>query len=247
MKKVDDWVGILKLFTVSLIGRWIVKSAVLWGIILMGAAWASAEMRTWTARNGQTIEAEYVRDAAGKVWIRPVNGKVRAVPTAALSEDDQQYIYKQTLPKITVHVDDDISRSTVGSDIDNVAEEIRCTVEIRKTSHQPYPVDYEMLFFMLGMNIRRQEYYIAEKKIETFALVKKNDIFSFNGKLIRFEHDPDPPRGTRYEGYLLCVRTAEGKMLATKGRDKYLKQLNKLINSRVRSARFTKDFLPLKK
>ncbi len=93
---------------------------------------AFSEMRVWTSIKGDTLEAEYMRDASGKVWLKPIAGKTKIIPIAALSDEDQLYILKRKPPKIEIEVDDDIERGTVGADIDNVQENLRITVEIKK-------------------------------------------------------------------------------------------------------------------
>ena len=45
------------------------------------------EMRTWTAQAGQTIEAEYIRDSMGQVWLKVAGGKQKKVPIEALSKE----------------------------------------------------------------------------------------------------------------------------------------------------------------
>lgn len=218
------------------------KRVILMIYVICTALLLKAEMRIWTGKNGQTFEAEYVRDASGKVWLKPQQGKTRVVPVDALTQEDQNYILKKTLPKLEAHVDDDIKRSTVGSDIDNVAADIRHSVEIKKTSRMPYPVEYEMFFCVLAMDIRYKEYYIAEKHTEKFSLDKKGDIFRFKGMDHYFEYDPDPAWGTRYEGYVLTVKTVEGIELLTKGPDKFLKHVQKLKEGDVKRTRFRKNF-----
>ncbi len=130
-----------RLFLLCVVAFWVVRAA-------------SAEMRVWTSVKGDTIEAEYMRDTSGKVWLKPAKGKTKAVPISALCEEDRIYILKQKPPKIKIEVDDDVDRGTVGSDIDNVRENIRITVEIEKTSKAPYPTEYEVLFFVVAENIR---------------------------------------------------------------------------------------------
>ncbi len=211
-------------------------------VALVTAAWA--ELRIWTGKNGQTIEAEYVRDASGKVWLKPVTGKTKVVPINALCEEDQNYILKKKLPKIEIEVDDDIKRSTVGADIDNVAAEMKCSVTITKTSRNPYPVDYEVSFYVLAMHIRYKEYFIADKIVETFSLDEKSKkSVTFTGKQLNFEYDPDPPWGTRYEGYAVVVKTTEGAMLATKGKDKFVERVHLFKDAKV-GTRFTRNFEP---
>jgi hypothetical protein len=211
--------------------------------LLMVGVGAGAEMRIWTSAKGDTIEAEYVRDAAGKVWLKPVKGKTKVVPIAALSKEDRLYIQRQTPPKIEIDVDDDISRSTVGSDIDNVREKITISVEIKKTSKAPYPTEYEVFFFAIAWDLRSEEYFLADKRIEKFVLDESNgNSFGFSGKRLQFERDPDPPWGRRYDGYLVCVKMDGGKVVATAGRDKYMKQFDVLVEGALNKTRFDERF-----
>ena len=207
---------------------------------------AFSEMRIWTSIKGDTLEAEYMRDASGKVWLKPVAGKAKIIPIAALSDEDQLYIMKRKPPKIEIEVDDDIDRGTVGSDIDNVQENLRFTVEVKKTSKAPYPAEYEVFYFIIAEDIRLEEFYIADKKNEKFTLEgSNNNSFSFSGQKLRFEHDPDPAWGNRYAGYLVCVKMDGDQIVASKGKDKYLKQLNALIKGNLRGTRFDSRFNPL--
>ena len=213
------------------------------GLIALFSMMASGfgETRTWTSQSGQAIEAEYVRDAVGSVWLKTSSGKQKRVPISALVQADQDYIYCKTLPKIRIEVDDDVARGTVGSDIDNVREEIRCTVKVIKTSKNPFPAEYEIQFFLLGYNIRDKEYILVEKVNKKFYLNSGNDnTFAFKGKRHNFEYDPDPPWGSRYEDYLVVVK-AKGKVLCTKGPSKYVKKLYKLAKAEQNS-RLDKDF-----
>ena len=205
-----------------------------------------AELRIWTGKNGQTIEAEYIRDASGKVWLKPAHGKNKVVPIEALCMEDQQYIQLKTLPKIEIHVDDDVDRGTVGSDIDNVKEEIRCTVKVTKTSKKPYPVEYEVHFFLMGFDIRDKQHILAEKISKKCKLDSSNaNTFSFAGDHHHFEYDPDPAWGNRYEGYLVVVQTADGSVLATKGRDKYMANYRRFLEAKKVPCRFDKNFVPV--
>lgn len=213
-------------------------------VLLMSMTVAAfGEMRVWTSIKGQSLEGEYVKDASGKVWIKPQQGKTKVVPISALIKDDQDYIALKKPPKIEINVDDDVDRGTVGSDIDNVKEEITCTVEVKKTSKNPYPVTYEVNFFLIGYDIEYKQYILAEKISKKFNLNSKNDnFFSFKGKTHFFEYDPDPAWGNKYEGYLVVVRTADGNILCSKGPNKFIDNFFKLLDAENVPCRFDERF-----
>jgi hypothetical protein len=55
------------------------------------------ERRTWTATNGKTLEASFVRMDGLTVVLRPDDGQLRFVPVSALSAADQALL--RTAPK----------------------------------------------------------------------------------------------------------------------------------------------------
>jgi O-glycosyl hydrolase len=63
-------------------------------ILTLTVAWDAAA-RTWTDKQGRTIEAEFVRVAQGKVVLSR-GGKVVTVPLADLSDADQKFIASKT-------------------------------------------------------------------------------------------------------------------------------------------------------
>lgn len=218
--------------------KWIVCLVVLLGTVVSGFG----EMRIWTSVEGQTIEAEYVRVSMGKVWLKTAAGGVKKIPIEFISEPDREYINLQTPPEIEIEVDDDIDRGTVGTDIDNVREELECTITINKISKKPYPMEYEAQFFLFGYDIESKEYILAEKITKTFALDdSNNNTYSFSGKHQRFEYDPSPAWGNKYDGYLVVVKTKDGKTISTKGHDRYLKNLSR-IKAQKEGTRFDKSF-----
>ena len=52
----------------------------------------SAELRTWTAINGNKVEAEFISNNKGQVALKMKTGKVFSVPLDKLSKEDQDFI-----------------------------------------------------------------------------------------------------------------------------------------------------------
>ncbi|MCY2963929.1 MAG: SHD1 domain-containing protein [Planctomycetota bacterium] len=61
-------------------------------VLFLSGTNAWAKMRTWTAKDGQTVKGEYVRIKDGSVVLKLNNGKVLPIPFANFSETDQDYI-----------------------------------------------------------------------------------------------------------------------------------------------------------
>lgn len=204
-----------------------------------------ADARIWTSTKGQMLEAEYIRDATGKVWLKTSNGKTKVIPISGLCAADKQYILMQKPPKVEIEVDDDVDRGTVGTDVDNVKELIQCSITINKTSRPPYPTEYEVFFYLIGYDIQTEQYILAERTTQKFKLNdSNNNTFSFTGESHHFEYDPDPKWGNRYEGYLVVVKTGDGKVLCHKGREKYFKIRSRLRTAKKVPCRFDKSFRP---
>lgn len=76
----------------------------LFAVVVLLAATAKGEVRTWTSAGGdESIEAEYVSVAGKNVELlrKDSNRKIK-VPIAALSEEDRQYVLCRNAPKVNV-------------------------------------------------------------------------------------------------------------------------------------------------
>lgn len=72
-------------------------------IFVLMTLMSRTEARSWTSRDGKTIEAEYVKVETGLVWLRGPNGREVSFPYNAFSEEDQGVImslYKEGQEKI---------------------------------------------------------------------------------------------------------------------------------------------------
>ena len=210
-------------------------------LFLFVVAIAHGEVRTWTAMSGQTIEAEYQRDTMGQVWLKMANGKQKKVPITALSKEDQDYIYRQTLPKIEITLDENISRGGRPGDIDDVVQKIQCEYQISKTSKRPYPGDLIVFYFSVSWDLAKKEFKVMEIHQKKFRLSDRNgNRYDFKGEPFELWHDPDdPPRGKKFEGMLVCIQTPDGKTVECRGRNlskKHIKYLKKAsVNDRFDS------------
>lgn len=219
----------------------IVGCIVLFGMVSLGFG----AMRTWTSLSGQTLEAEYVRDSMGKVWLKTSTGKVKQIPISGLSQVDRDYINLRHPPKLEIKADDNKKGLSVKGDIDNRKESLQFEVEIRKTSKQPYSEEMTAYLFVLGRDISDDEYILLDTQKESFVLTPaNNNSYTFKGKRVKLEYDPDPPWGEKYEGYLVCIKTSDGDILMFKGKKRFEKNLNILMKAKVND-RFDEDMRPL--
>ncbi|MDF7824967.1 SHD1 domain-containing protein [Pontiellaceae bacterium B12227] len=74
-----------------------------------------AEMRIWSDKKGNTIEAEFMSMMGSKVVLKTPQGKTIKVPAAGLSDADKKYLSENIPPKIKIEVDVDKDRETLSS------------------------------------------------------------------------------------------------------------------------------------
>jgi len=78
------------------------KTAAAFVFFTLSALSLLAESRTWTARDGRTIDAEYVSSTKDSVTVRKSNGTTLPIPLALLSDNDVTWVSNQPKPvKIT--------------------------------------------------------------------------------------------------------------------------------------------------
>ena len=63
----------------------------------------NAELRTWTAVNGNKVDAEFISNEKGIVKLKLNSGKVFEVPTNKLSKEDNEFIGSLTKPEGVNH------------------------------------------------------------------------------------------------------------------------------------------------
>ena len=68
-------------------------------IMLYLVSVCSAELRTWTAINGNKVEAEFVSSEKGVVKLKLKSGKVFEVPANKLSKEDNEFITSLAKPE----------------------------------------------------------------------------------------------------------------------------------------------------
>ena len=78
-------------------------------LILLGIASTSSKgeggMRTWTAKNGQTLEAEFVKFKYGTVYLKKADGKMTTISLAVLSEEDKKFVKENSAQEETKAAD----------------------------------------------------------------------------------------------------------------------------------------------
>lgn len=211
---------------------------VLCGLLLLSVC-AYGEMRIWSDKQGNEIEAEYVQRIGAKVVLKTADGRKVKVPMSGLSADDMAYMAALIPPKIVIDVDPDLDRDTVESyssaygtyGRDTKSEIVKCRVELKKTNQEPTSRRFVAHLYIIGRNL-------AGDTRKLFSYTKYEFDFK-NGDSAQFSSDPVRSQytksnyssnyGFRYEGYLVYVEDTAGELLKLESSSsKYEKYLHKL-------------------
>ena len=123
--------------------------------LLLGSE-CNAELRTWTAVNGNEIEAEFVSNEKGIVKLKLKSGKVFEVPANKLSKEDNEFIIK--IPS----ADSEEVKPVEIDAIASIAKEWKERVESRRNDGDRYYYEKGTDTFYSG------KYYEVESKPEVY-------------------------------------------------------------------------------
>ena len=110
--------------------------SIIFVIILYLVSVCSAELKTWTAINGNKVEAEFVSIEKGIVKLKLKSGKVFEVPANKLAKEDNAFISSLSKPK-------KINLKLESTNYNNL--EIREDIIYLKNSDTPYTGKYFIL------------------------------------------------------------------------------------------------------
>ena len=145
----------------------------------------SAELKTWTAINGNKVEAEFVSSEKGVVKLKLKSGKVFEVPANKLAKEDNAFISSLSKPK-------KINLKLESTNYNNL--EIREDIIYLKNSDTPYTGKY----FILHNNGKKK----AEGKCKDGKEVGLSVVWYKNGqKKMEVNRPAGKPEGASREWY----------------------------------------------
>ena len=102
----------------------------------------TAEPRTWTAVNGNKVEANYISSSKGIVKLRLKSGKLFEVPKNKLSKDDNEFIDSLFKKEVAVGsgVKKNLSRVVDGDKFEKPLAETKSVEEIPLTPNLKYEI-----------------------------------------------------------------------------------------------------------
>jgi hypothetical protein len=205
-----------------------------WAVcIMLGVAMAGnalAEFRIWTDKKGNSLEAEFVCENAGRIVLRDREGKDFKLILESLSENDQRYLRSKLPPTISIDFSktQDRRKQEYYSDVD-----MQCEVVIKQTSRMPYD----------GELNRNKEFVMLDRTEKTFNF-KDSKSFSFKGSMFRMRQYDSTyylDDGVEYQGFLVAVYDPAGNVVDVKSsRTEFIENLASLSEFKAGN-RFSKD------
>ena len=214
--------------------------------VLCICATANAEMRIWTSKKGDTVEAEYVKMYGSKVVLKTADGKTLRVPADGLCDDDQEYLTTVTAvpPRILIVVDDDLERKKEGSGGSYEIEKqtITCNVTIKKTNAEPCLGNFKAWLFVIGEEKEGTKKKILGTKEQAFSFDRQDATMFSLTTSVEGATAYMWAEGFEYEGYLVCVQDESGDTMAVESnQNSYERHLVEILKSSQGSI-YTEDF-----
>jgi len=183
-------------------------------LVVLTSQQVAAEVRTWTGSNGSRLEADFVKEVAGKVVLRSTAGKELRVPRSYLAKEDIEYLDLNTPPRAAIVSTVKVSEVELEDDLS--ADVVKSKISIRKTSSPPYSLPVTATLFLIGVVGCNENYVVLERCKSDLRFTSENrnqpnlEVPAFRLYDINFEG----VIGIEYEGYLVVVTDPNGIVLA---------------------------------
>lgn len=189
-------------------------------------------MRTWHFKNGQVLEAEYVKTVMDKYRLIDADGKEYTLPIEAfdLSDEDREYLELENPPKLEIEFRKSVQRISFtkvrGSEDRPPEQRAKFGVLIKQTGSGDYPYPLTAEVFAVGQEIKGDRYILLDRFYSSFTLTGYRSEFEFHSKrIIRMTDMWGTPtgntglilfsrRGEQYYGFVIVVKDKRGKIIA---------------------------------
>ncbi len=212
---------------------------------------ARAEMRMWTDKKGNSIEAEFVKIFSGKVILKLANGKQVKVPQSGLSKKDLEYLASAIPPKIDFEVDIDNDERQTSSDgygySSRRKQKIKGSVTLTKKNRDPSNRQFTAYLYVFAKELRDDEIWVLDTVKKAFSFESQKTVeFSGNQRSVNYTDYSDvDDYGDKYEGYFVFIEDEKGNIIYTKGsRSLYESKISQTKKSK-NNDRFDDDMNPL--
>lgn len=215
--------------------------------VLLLCATVHAEMRIWTSRKGDTVEAEYVRMSGSKVGLKTSDGRTIYVPAEGLCDDDQEYLSHAAAvpPTVIVTVSEDMESDKNSSGYpETLIEWLTLEVNVRKRNPEPSLERFNTELYILGREKKNSEFFSIIDIVKRELTFAQSDLVTFTEKFtIKSEVSWSWSRGYEYKGYLVCVKNSEGEVVAMDCNQNILERNLSLVLKSRKNDIYNEDFI----
>lgn len=194
-----------------------------------------SEMRIWTSKKGQMVEAEFVSIVGDKVVLKTSEGKLLRVPQRGLCNEDREYLAGFIPPKLEISVDLDVDRYKQGDGyyLETKEENISVKVTIQKTNKEKCNRKFKAQLYLIAESITNSNKQLIGKEEHEFSFVSK-DLTEFSGSgVVKSTQSYYSKSGYEYEGYIVSVEDGNGEIIAVESNQKsYIENLQNLKSAR---------------
>lgn len=192
-------------------------------LVLALALTAECEMRVWKDLAGNEYEAEFQHELFDKVTLRTADGKEHRLGVEELSDHDQKYLRVMVPPQIAL--DCKVSRNYIDPPWDlwhhdsPVFTRITAEVTVRKVSKRPFTSRLEAELYLVAREVDGENFILLSRTPSSFLLLNETHQFAVEPVDVRVYSESafgNVRRGEEYDGYLLVVSDAAGRILETR-------------------------------
>ncbi|MDF7799372.1 SHD1 domain-containing protein [Pontiellaceae bacterium B1224] len=218
--------------------------------VLMGLTFSvSAEMRIWSDKKGNTIEAEYVSVIGSKVVLKTPEGKTLKVTMSGLSAADKKFLASSIPPTIKIDVDIDKDEEKMHDSGYSVSkkETVSCQVELQKTSKEPCNREFTVHAYIFAESLRDNSKKIIihkEQKLD-FKNTAKVSFASGSASVQNYKgwsSTSNGKYGAEYHGYLVIVEDDRGNVIAVESNQTTYEKNIASIKGKDVGTRFDKNY-----
>ncbi len=208
----------------------------------------NAEMRIWTSKRGDSVEAEYVKMYGGKAMLKTADGRTIPVPVDGLCDDDQEYLAHVAAvpPQLEVTVDEDIEsdKNILGGYREALFEMLTMEVTVRKRNPEPCVEQFMTELYILGREKKNNRHYsLLDIVKRDVAFVESDRVTITENFKIKSEVGYSWSRGFKYEGYLFCVKNSVGEVVVIESNQNILERNLSLVLQSKKGDEYTEDFI----
>jgi len=181
-----------------------------------------SKMRTWTLRNGKSIEAEFVLQMGDKAVLKNARGKQVKVPVSELSEEDLDYLELASPPplKIAFLKRQDRFKFEIIPLMSDMPVYTKFTggVKIEKTNQKPYSRALRVELFTIASEMDGNNYILMDRTEGVFTPSKENgecyELWGHGFYLRDYIDGVGDRRGERLKGHMIVVTDERGEIVA---------------------------------